>query len=54
MLYEPINKPSKQIFLLCWLLVEKKWKIYLSMCFESLNFMALRNGIRQDKKFKSF
>ena len=49
MLYEPINKPSKQIFLVCWLLVEKKWKIYLSMCFESSKL----HGIKKWHKTRS-
>ena len=49
MLYKPINRPSKYIFLLCYLLLKKLMEKI--KCFESSNFMILRNGKVQYLKY---
>ena len=45
-LYTAIYRPSKYLFLLCLLFLEK--------VMENIFFKKLRNGKVQDKKFKSF
>ena len=42
MLYKPTSRPSKYIFLLYQLLLDKKWKKYLLMCFESSKFHDIK------------
>ena len=52
MLQKPINRPSKYIFLLCYLLLEKIEEKKALSALNLLNVRKLRNGKVQYKKSK--
>ena len=54
MLYKPLSRPSRYVFLLLVIVGESNGKYIFECVLNLLTFMTLRNGKVQDKEFKSF